>query len=144
MEKKKKQSTEIRQALIWNSFLWVFSLFWAESDLKKKKRIKDLILFPPTEVRGLADLKQTCSHLSDDISDVLLVLRSEVRSYLHQDRRFAFSLQGIALLQHLRRLYENVNTSVLGMRPKDAVLHWNFWTKNWSEWARQQKYRAVV
>lgn len=47
--------------------------------------------------------KTTTSNLSDDVSDVLFVLCTEVRSDFHQDRRFVFSLQGIALLQHLHK-----------------------------------------
>lgn len=46
-------------------------------------------------------LRRQSSHLSDDVSDVLFVLCSQIRGDFHQDWRFVFALQGIALLQHL-------------------------------------------
>lgn len=51
------------------------------------------------------------TNLSHNVSNILFVLDSEIRSDLHQDWKFLFSLKGVPLPQHLSRSLLMVSTS---------------------------------
>lgn len=64
-----------------------------------------IMLFVSTSLFCFIAIKtKSSSYHSDNISNVLFVLRCEIRSDLNKDWRFTLALHGITLLQHLSRL----------------------------------------
>lgn len=63
-----------------------------------------IMLFVSTSLFCFIAIKTKSSYHGDNVSNVLFVLRCEIRSDLNKDGRFALALHGITLLQHLSRL----------------------------------------